>query len=64
MEQVEGSLKQMGENVSSVQAAAVPGLARWGQDKLNECQSRWASLSKQVRHRLPVRACVRLLYIL
>ncbi|XP_030578313.1 utrophin isoform X2 [Archocentrus centrarchus] len=48
MELVEGSLKQMGENVSSVQAAAVPGLARWGQDKLDECQSRWASLSKQL----------------
>ncbi|CAI5683822.1 unnamed protein product [Oreochromis niloticus] len=48
MEQVEGSLKQMGENVNSVQAAAVPGLARWGQDKLDECQARWTSLSKQL----------------
>lgn len=48
MEQVEGSLMQMGENVNSVQAAAVPGLARCGQDKLDECQARWTSLSKQV----------------
>ncbi|XP_005734563.1 utrophin-like [Pundamilia nyererei] len=48
MEQVEGSLKQMGENVNSVQAAALPGLARWGQDKLDECQARWTSLSKQL----------------
>ncbi|XP_031583506.1 dystrophin isoform X2 [Oreochromis aureus] len=48
MEQVEGSLKQMGENVNSVQAAAVPALARWGQDKLDECQARWTSLSKQL----------------
>uniref|UniRef100_A0A4W6CVG9 Utrophin n=1 Tax=Lates calcarifer TaxID=8187 RepID=A0A4W6CVG9_LATCA len=36
IESVEGSLKQMGENVSAVQAAAVPGLAKWGQDKLDE----------------------------
>ncbi len=49
MESVEGSLKQMGENVSAVQAAAVPGLAKWGQDKLDECQGRWDTLSKQVR---------------
>uniref|UniRef100_A0A3P9CMN6 Utrophin n=1 Tax=Maylandia zebra TaxID=106582 RepID=A0A3P9CMN6_9CICH len=48
MEQVEGSLKHMGENVNSVQAAALPGLARWGQDKLDECQARWTSLSKQL----------------
>ncbi|XP_047429770.1 dystrophin isoform X4 [Mugil cephalus] len=48
MESVEGSLKQMGENVSSVQAAAVPGLATWGQDKFNVCQGRWATLSKQL----------------
>lgn len=49
MESVEGSLKQIGENVSSVQAAAVPGLAKWGQDKLDGCQSRWDALSKQVK---------------
>ncbi|KAM7395346.1 hypothetical protein PAMA_006892 [Pampus argenteus] len=48
MESVEGSLKQIGENVSSVQAAAVPGLAKWGQDKLDERQSRWDALSKQL----------------
>ncbi|XP_041661475.1 utrophin isoform X3 [Cheilinus undulatus] len=48
MESVEGSLKQMAENVSAVQMAAVPGLAKWGQDKLNECQSKWDSLSKQL----------------
>ncbi|TMS11987.1 hypothetical protein E3U43_016945 [Larimichthys crocea] len=48
MESVEGSLKQMGENVSSVQVAAVPGLAKWGQNKLDECQGRWDTLSKQL----------------
>lgn len=49
MESVEGSLKQMAENVSAVQAAAVPRLGKWGQDKLDECRSRWDTLSKQVR---------------
>ncbi|XP_069014301.1 utrophin isoform X1 [Embiotoca jacksoni] len=48
MELVEGSLKQMGENVSAVQGTAVPGLAKWGQDKLDECQGRWAKLSKKL----------------
>lgn len=48
METVEGSLKQMGENVSAVQAAAVPGLTKWGQDSLDECRRKWDSLSKQV----------------
>ncbi|XP_026196819.1 dystrophin isoform X4 [Anabas testudineus] len=48
MESVEGSLKQMAENVSAVQAAAVPGLGKWGQDKLDECRSRWDTLSKQL----------------
>ncbi|XP_070782201.1 utrophin isoform X3 [Enoplosus armatus] len=48
MESVEGSLKQMGENVSAVQATAVPGLAKWGQDKLDECRGRWEALSKQL----------------
>ncbi|XP_026174486.1 dystrophin isoform X2 [Mastacembelus armatus] len=48
MEAIEGSLKQMGENVSAVQAAAVPGLAKWGQDKLDECRDRWDTLSKQL----------------
>lgn len=52
MDLVEGSLKQMGENVSAVQASAVPGLAKWGQDKLDECQSKWATLSKQVNIKL------------
>ncbi|XP_029281706.1 LOW QUALITY PROTEIN: utrophin [Cottoperca gobio] len=51
MESVEGSLKQMGENVSAVQATAVPGLAKWGQDKLDECRSKWDTISKQLlRH--------------
>nr|XP_033503851.1 dystrophin isoform X5 [Epinephelus lanceolatus] len=51
MESVEGSLKQMGENVSAIQTVAVPGLAKWGQDKLNECRSKWDDLSKQLlRH--------------
>ncbi|KAM6905771.1 utrophin [Lycodopsis pacificus] len=48
MESVEGSLKQMGENVSAIQTAAVPGLAKWGQDKLDECQSKWDTLGKQL----------------
>ncbi|XP_072217830.1 utrophin isoform X2 [Leuresthes tenuis] len=48
MELVERSVKQMEENVSAVQATAVPGLAKWGQDKLDECQGRWAMLSKQL----------------
>lgn len=49
MESVERSLKQMEENVKAVQAIAVPGLAKWGQDRLEECQERWAELSAQVR---------------
>lgn len=49
MEAVESSLKQMGENVRAVQATAIVGLANWGQDKQDECQSRWDKLSKQVR---------------
>lgn len=49
MESVEGSLKQMGENVSAVQTAAVPGLAQWGQDKLDDSQSKWETLSKKVK---------------
>lgn len=48
MESVEGSLKQMGENVGAIQAAAVPGLDKWGQDKLDKCRGRWDALSKQV----------------
>lgn len=59
MESVESSLKQMGENVSALQATALPGLARWGQDSLDRCQSRWALLSKQVRKKLFLsRSCV------
>ncbi|XP_058469744.1 utrophin isoform X4 [Solea solea] len=48
MESVEGSLKQMGENVSAVQATTVPGLAKWGQEKLDEFRDRWDTLSKQL----------------
>ncbi|CAJ1078468.1 dystrophin isoform X1 [Xyrichtys novacula] len=48
MESVEGSLKQIRENVSGMQGAAVPGLTNWGQDKLDECQGKWDSLSKQL----------------
>ncbi|KAM9703806.1 utrophin isoform 2-T3 [Menidia menidia] len=48
MESVERSLKQMEENVRAVQATAVPGLARWGQEKMEECEGRWATLSKQL----------------
>lgn len=55
MESVDCSLKQMGDNLSALQVAAVPGLANWGQDKLNECKDRWDSLSKQVgKEILPV----------
>ncbi|KAF7230569.1 transcript variant X2 [Nothobranchius furzeri] len=51
MELVERSLKQIEENVKAVQATAVPGLTRWGQDNLNELEGRWAQLSKQIlRH--------------
>lgn len=48
MELVERSLKQMEENVYAVQGAAVPGLAKWGKDKLEELEGRWDKLSKQV----------------
>ncbi|XP_035534199.1 dystrophin isoform X2 [Morone saxatilis] len=48
MESVEGSLKQMGENVSAIHGTTVPGLTKWGQDKLDECQGRWDTLSKQL----------------
>lgn len=48
MESVESSLKQMGENVNSVQGTAMPGLVSWGQDKLDKCQDRWETLSKKV----------------
>uniref|UniRef100_A0A3Q3EBK5 Utrophin n=1 Tax=Hippocampus comes TaxID=109280 RepID=A0A3Q3EBK5_HIPCM len=47
MESVQGALKQMDENVSAVQAAAVPGLAKWGQHMVGEFRSRLESLSKQ-----------------
>uniref|UniRef100_A0A3B5L058 Utrophin n=1 Tax=Xiphophorus couchianus TaxID=32473 RepID=A0A3B5L058_9TELE len=48
MELMERSLMQMEENVMAVQATAVPGLVQWGQDKLDHCQERWATLSKQL----------------
>ncbi|CAB1340082.1 unnamed protein product [Coregonus sp. 'balchen'] len=48
MESVESLVKQIGENVSAVQGAAVPELAHWGQAKLEECQGRWETLSKQL----------------
>lgn len=49
MEAVESSLKLMAVNVASVQQSAVPGLATWGQEELDEKQRRWDGLSKQVR---------------
>uniref|UniRef100_A0A8C7QPP8 Utrophin n=1 Tax=Oncorhynchus mykiss TaxID=8022 RepID=A0A8C7QPP8_ONCMY len=49
MESVESLVKQIGENVLAVQGAAVPELAHWGQAKLEECQGRWETLSKQER---------------
>ncbi|XP_030260150.1 dystrophin isoform X6 [Sparus aurata] len=58
MESVEGSLKQMGENVGAIQAAAVPGLDKWGQDKLDKCRGRWDTLSKQLlNHQERVAEC-------
>ncbi|XP_051909445.1 utrophin isoform X3 [Hippocampus zosterae] len=48
MESVQSALKQMDENVSAVQAAAVPGLAKWGQHTVGEFRSRLESLSKQL----------------
>ncbi|XP_037541797.1 dystrophin [Nematolebias whitei] len=48
MEFVDRSLKQMEENVYAVQAAAVPGLAKWGKDKLEELEGRFAKFSKQL----------------
>uniref|UniRef100_A0A3Q2DWD5 Utrophin n=1 Tax=Cyprinodon variegatus TaxID=28743 RepID=A0A3Q2DWD5_CYPVA len=51
MEQMKRSLMQMEENVKSVQASAVPGLALWGQDKLDQCEGRWTKLSQELlRH--------------
>lgn len=63
MESVDCSLKQMGDNVSALQVAAVPGLASWGQDKLNECKDRWDLLSKQVRKEIPP-VCIVCCYVL
>ena len=54
MELVERSLRQIEENVNAVQEAAVPGLVKWGQDKLDECQGRWDKLSKQVKKNICV----------
>lgn len=52
MEQMKRSLMQMEENVKSVQASAVPGLALWGQDKLDQCEGRWTKLSQEVTNKL------------
>lgn len=52
MELIERSLKQIEENVKAVQTAAVPGLVKWGQDKLDNCQGRWDKLSKQVKEQI------------
>ncbi|XP_028294918.1 utrophin isoform X3 [Gouania willdenowi] len=51
MESVEGCLKQMRENVSAVQATAIPGLSTWGQEKLDVCHASWATLSKKLLRR-------------
>ncbi|KAM4529492.1 utrophin isoform 3-T3 [Fundulus diaphanus] len=48
MEVMERSFMQMEENVMAVQGTAVPGLTQWGQEKLDQCQERWAKLSKQL----------------
>jgi hypothetical protein len=39
-----------------VHGAAVPKLAHWEQAKLDECQWRWETLSKQVRKKSTVHA--------
>ncbi|KAL2082234.1 hypothetical protein ACEWY4_022052 [Coilia grayii] len=55
---VEASLKQLEENTSAVQKSAVPTLASWGQGRLEEAQSRWNTLSKQLlRHQESVCEC-------
>ncbi|XP_054616989.1 utrophin isoform X8 [Dunckerocampus dactyliophorus] len=51
MESMEGLFKQMEENVSAVQAAAVPGLAEWGQVVTADLRSQFDSLSKQLLSR-------------
>uniref|UniRef100_W5NH22 Utrophin n=1 Tax=Lepisosteus oculatus TaxID=7918 RepID=W5NH22_LEPOC len=48
MDNVEMALKTMEGEVKAVQGHAVPGLARWGQPKLEECLVRWEKLSKQM----------------
>ncbi|XP_068615937.1 utrophin-like, partial [Brachionichthys hirsutus] len=48
MGSVEGSLKQMGENVRAIQKASVPGLLKCGQDVLDKRLDRFNSLSKQL----------------
>nr|XP_061785642.1 dystrophin-like isoform X2 [Nerophis lumbriciformis] len=50
-ELMESSLKQMDENVNAVQAAAVPGLAKWGQDLAADLRSRFDTLLKQLLSR-------------
>lgn len=63
LESVEGSLRQMGENVSAVQSVAVPGLAKWGQDTLDECRSKWDTLGQQVRKDFSL-VCIVCCYVL
>lgn len=48
MEAVEADLKQVVGDAAAVRACAMPGLATWGQPKLEECQRRWDRLSAQV----------------
>ncbi|XP_057678850.1 dystrophin isoform X3 [Corythoichthys intestinalis] len=48
MDSVQGALKLMDENVRAVQAAAVPGLAEWGQQAAEDLRSQVDSLSKQL----------------
>ncbi|XP_076128623.1 utrophin isoform X2 [Alosa pseudoharengus] len=45
---VEAALKLLEENTGAVQKSAVPQLASWGQIRLEETQSRWKALSKQL----------------
>ncbi|XP_031437852.1 utrophin isoform X1 [Clupea harengus] len=45
---MEAALKQLEENTSAVQKSAVPQLASWGQSRLEETQTRWNTLSKQL----------------
>ncbi|XP_048842550.1 utrophin isoform X1 [Brienomyrus brachyistius] len=49
MEAVEADLKRVVGEAVAVRVGAMPGLATWGQPKLEECQRRWDRLSTQLQ---------------